>query len=555
MIGVIPKQTEVKAAHEFFQLFKTPWELFTPRHQYDVVICTSDEIPQDLDAKLVLIYNSKITEFDHAKNIAARSQLRNLWVESDSNDVQFPVYGEVLAFHPAGRACLHLKGKGGVAGFEVRESGCQMTRIGYDLFQEVSFFLSQGQPAENAHVPTLEMHISLLRNCMLRTRIPFVEVPPVPAGYDFIACLTHDVDFVGICQHKFDHTMWGFLYRALVGSLFGVLRRRMAWRKLVQNWKAALSLPFVYLGWQPDFWLEFDRYMSIEKGLRSTFFLIPYKNLPGDQVSGQAPRRRAAKYDITQIKGHVQQLAGRGCEIGLHGIDAWLSSQKGLAERGRISQVTGQSEVGVRMHWLYLAEGSPKTLEEAGFSYDSTFGYNDAVGFRAGTAQAFCPLSAENLLELPLSIQDTAMFYPSRMNLSPAEALDSCKQLIHFAATFGGALTVNWHTRSLSPERLWDEFYIQLLDEIRTYRVWFGTGAEIAQWFRNRRALCFDLVNFEENGLHLKLTGATLDSLPPLVLRTYQPKSASPVDTALSALTPPLSDTNWKVETKLEIAS
>ena len=41
----------------------------------------------------------------------------------------------------------------------------------------------------------------------------------------------------------------------------------------------------------------------------------------------------------------------------------------------------------------------------------------------------------------------------------------------------GGALTVNWHTRSLSPERLWGDFYKELLAEIQTHRVWFGTAA------------------------------------------------------------------------------
>src|SRR5439155_25937613 len=117
----------------------------------------------------------------------------------------------------------------------------------------------------------------------------------------------------------------------------------------------------------------------------------------------------------------------------------------------------------VRMHWLYFSEDSPRILEEAGFSYDSSFGYNNTVGFRAGTSQAFCPLTAQSLLELPLTIQDTAMFYPAHLNLHEAEALDSCRRLIESASRFGGALTVNWHTRSLSPERLWGDVCRRLL--------------------------------------------------------------------------------------------
>ena len=46
------------------------------------------------------------------------------------------------------------------------------------------------------------------------------------------------------------------------------------------------------------------------------------------------------------------------------------------------------------MHWLYFGDDSPKTLEAAGFDYDSTCGYNDAVGYRAGTSQVFLWSSA-----------------------------------------------------------------------------------------------------------------------------------------------------------------
>ncbi len=74
------------------------------------------------------------------------------------------------------------------------------------------------------------------------------------------------------------------------------------------------------------------------------------------------------------------------------------------------------------MHWLYYDQNSPKKLEEAGATYDSTCGYNDAVGYRAGTTQVHKPLSATHLLELPLHVMDTALFYPSRMELSPARA-------------------------------------------------------------------------------------------------------------------------------------
>src|SRR5438034_4827601 len=85
-----------------------------------------------------------------------------------------------------------------------------MLRLGYSLFREVEYLLSVGQPPENAHTPTLDMHIMMLRDWILDAGITLLEIPPSPSGHRFAVCLTHDVDFLRIRDHKFDHTMWGF---------------------------------------------------------------------------------------------------------------------------------------------------------------------------------------------------------------------------------------------------------------------------------------------------------------------------------------------------------
>ena len=37
MIGVIFRDTQKSVVEEFFELFKTPWEVFRPNRSYDVV--------------------------------------------------------------------------------------------------------------------------------------------------------------------------------------------------------------------------------------------------------------------------------------------------------------------------------------------------------------------------------------------------------------------------------------------------------------------------------------------------------------------------------------
>jgi hypothetical protein len=549
VIGIISKGSEAAAVREFFELFKTPWEPYVSGNAYEVVITTTGEVPCDLHTSLLAVYDSRDTHFDGENGAVAKSAQANGWLEFA--DGRIPLYCGLKAFEPTGQPLLLAEGQRGVVGFEFGHADYRVVRIGYDLFQEVEFLLSQGQPPENAHIPTLELHISVLRSAMVNAGVAFVEIPATPAGYEFMACLTHDVDFTGIQEHKFDSTMLGFIYRASIGSFVAALRRRTTWSKCWINWKAVLSLPLVYAGLKDDFWLEFDRYQEIEKELGSTFFFIPFKNRPGTREGRPAPKCRGAKYDLSQTTDQVCNLVNKGCEVGLHGIDAWQDSEKARVEAALIRNLVGRSEVGIRMHWLYFDQNSPKVLEETGFSYDSTFGYNDAIGFRGGTSQVFSIPPAKSFLELPLTIQDTALFYPGRMHLSETEAMESCRQVIQQLARFGGAMTVNWHTRSLSPERLWGDFYKQLIAELRSRRVRFGTAGEVVDWFRMRRALRFEQVQFTEDGVRLKMDSPPLGSLPAFFVRVHFPKTGVQTCSSTASESRSYTDIPWKGEAEL----
>jgi hypothetical protein len=532
LIGVISKTSQEEIVREFFQLFKIPWEFYSSNRSYDVVLSTRNEIPE-LTPKLLVIYSSETGSFDSQKGIGLGSRYRDLILERD--DLEFPIYGNILTFDRLHKSVIRAKGMSGPAAIEIEEPEAKIVRIGYDLFSEVSFLLSSGQPAEYAHIPTLEIHISILRNLILDAGVPLLEIPPVPAGYDFITCLTHDVDFAGIRNHKFDHTMFGFIYRALLGSVIDVLKGRTSWNRLSKNWKAVLLLPCVYLGIVKDFWAQFERYIELEKGLGSTFFLIPFKNQAGLNVSEQARKRRAARYDVCDIEPDVRRLISCGCEVGLHGIDAWQDSEKGRKEFERIFDVVGESNIGIRMHWLYFCNHSPRLLETAGFSYDSTFGYNDAIGYRGGTVQVFRPLGAKKLLELSLHIQDTALFYPDRMGLTDSKADELVNQLLKNTTMFGGVLAINWHQRSLGPERLWDDFYITLLGKLKALNVWFSTASDAVEWFNKRRAVSFQDAEFNGNTVKLRLGGYNPDHRPGLLVRIYKPDAAFK-DVALSGI-------------------
>jgi hypothetical protein len=306
--------------------------------------------------------------------------------------------------------------------------------------------------------------------------------------------------------------------------LFNVFRGRRSWSEVTRNWKAILSLPFVLSGLKDDFWHPFNDYSRVEGDGRSTFFVVPFKGRPGISPKGRVNRIRAVPYQVSEIHDEICRIAARGNEVAVHGIDAWRDANSGREEQRTLTSMTAHSEVGIRMHWLYFDAGTPEKLQDAGFAYDSTWGYNEAVGYKAGTAQVF-QFPSTRLLELPLTIMDSALYYRSRMGLSPAEAMKRCRSIVADVRRFGGALVINWHDRSLAPERLWERPYRELLAEVREHRVWFATASEAVEWFRWRRSIRF-VETPASDGFAVSATTALRSGLPGAVVRVSRPGTA-----------------------------
>jgi hypothetical protein len=161
-------------------------------------------------------------------------------------------------------------------------------------------------------------------------------------------------------------------------------------------------------------------------------------------------------------------------------------------------------------------------LDQAGFVYDASVGYNDAVGFRAGTTQVFRPLLAERLLELPLHIQDSALFFPGRMNCTEQEALNLCERILGWTQGLGGVSTLSWHERSLVPERQWDGAYRWLLAQLRQRGAYVGSAREVVSWFNARRSVDLQGADIEADRLQaLADRGSAALTWPALMLRIY----------------------------------
>jgi hypothetical protein len=522
MIGVLAAADDVAAAQEFFELFKTPWEPAVPGRRYSAVL-TTDADSSQFDAAVVIVYSSvaRSDEWRTARRVEGPTEVH--WRGST-----FPLYGRALVFDSVGAEGATCSGRS--LEYESRRGVQKIYRVGYDLFSEVRRLLTDGQPTAHALNPTLELHIDFLRSILAGAGVTFVEVPPRPYGYDFTCCLTHDLDFFGIRRHLFDRTMFGFVYRATLGTLLDLLAGKRLLSEAVRNWLAVLKLPFIVVGLLPDPWCPTDDYSRADAPGRSTFFVVPFKDTPGIGPDGVTHRTRAVAYQASDVEAELMRAAARGSEIALHGLDAWRSAASGDRELKALTSVTGQASAGIRMHWLYFNHDAPAMLEAAGFTYDSTWGYNDAVGYRAGTSQVFKLVGTRALLELPLSIMDSALLFPDRMNLASGQASTLCKTIVETCVRFGGTLVINWHDRSLAPERQWNRCYQTLLSDIsRSGTAWFATGAQAVDWYRWRRSITFTR---EGHSLDVSVQAGPRDpALPAAVLRTCGPSNDGGVST------------------------
>ena len=187
----------------------------------------------------------------------------------------------------------------------------------------------------------------------------------------------------------------------------------------------------------------------------------------------------------------MDRILGAGGEIGLHGGYYQLNRAEGYrAGREALRRELGVDAIGIRNHFLrFTGSETWRAQEAAGFQYDSTLGFSDRVGSRDGRMFPFFPAEgaggrAMNLLELPLTVMDAALF--ARRALSGAEALETAWGAIEPVMAAGGLVTLLWHNDGFNePEyREWQWTYERLLERLAAAGPWCATGGEINAWWR-----------------------------------------------------------------------
>ena len=128
--------------------------------------------------------------------------------------------------------------------------------------------------------------------------------------------------------------------------------------------------------------------------------------------------------------------------------------------------------LGHRYHYL---RGDPhRNIARLPFRYDTTLGFADAVGFRAGIARPFHPWDFErdapaDVLEIPLAAMDATLAEERYLGLSAKRAEPRLDALLDWAAANGGAFSILWHPDRFDPLSSggWDRLYSRVLDGVQ----------------------------------------------------------------------------------------
>ena len=300
--------------------------------------------------------------------------------------------------------------------------------------------------------------------------------PPRWGGARFAVALTHDVD-----------TPWKWTPTGVRGAAArakGDLLRGRA-RSGLREVRSLAGWPFHKARRTDPFW-SFDRILADERrcDASSTFFLMADHAHELDGPGADPYERLRPRL--------VETLLGGAAEVGLHG--SYSAAEDGgrlAAEKQKLEQLAGPVR-GQRYHFLRLdLRRNLSDMEAAGFAYDSTLGFNDAPGFRAGIAHPFRPWNLErnapcDLVEVPLAAMDVTLSAERYLDLSAGQAEERLRTLVDWAAEHGGGFAVLWHSEqydsAIKPG--WDRLYRRFMEDVRARGgicVQAGTLAEEAR--------------------------------------------------------------------------
>jgi hypothetical protein len=314
---------------------------------------------------------------------------------------------------------------------------------------------------------------------------------PWPENKPFALCLSHDMDHITSFAGRESRRRLARRWR-MCGP-----RSPEFWRQAIGAGRASVS-SFV----REKVLRRDDRYRNVGDWLRieadcgfnsSLYFfageISPWHPFDCDYALGDRVRFEGATATVGTM---MREISDRGWEVSLHGSIA-SATQPGALRRQKeeIEDAIGRPAETTRQHYLqYDPAVTPDLQAEAGFIADTSQGFNDLVGYRAGTCFPYLVWSRSRgemlpLLEVPLHVQDGPMWGAAP---SVEAAVVLCVRMMDQVQAMGGCMGLLFHPLALSTERGL-AVYREVLQEAYRRNAWGCSTRELAHWWlaRGRR--------------------------------------------------------------------
>jgi hypothetical protein len=333
--------------------------------------------------------------------------------------------------------------------------------------------------AQRSRRPLVSILAAELRRavCAVAGRRPIRLLSPWPDRHRWAVALTHDLDVVE----------WWPLFPLL---RMAELARKGAWGLTARVAKAAgrsLGRDPVSRGIHTLLQLE------AHYGIAGTWFVICSDPTLRSIVSGDSTYRPTSPA-AARILSDVTHA---GHEIGLHGSFGTDQDSERLGrQRRQLDRISGRVVVGVRQHFLRMRPGTAqRNMVQAGFEYDSTWGFADRNGFRLGVADVVPAWDADRSATLPLDLlplvwMDRALTKYAGLE-DGARWIDDALELVGECKAVDGAWVGLWHPNTI--EALGfpgaEAAFVHLLQVLAADRPYFAPARKIVEWRRFRRSI------------------------------------------------------------------
>lgn len=238
---------------------------------------------------------------------------------------------------------------------------------------------------------------------------------------------------------------------------------------LTKNFSSNLNRTISFLFSNPSYWC-FDYWTELEKqhNVRSVFYIYAKHNEQRKDGRRVKSWLIDPSYDIKTnrvLQDKLKLLNEEGFTIGLHGsYNSATDSELLELEKCTLENSLDIKITKTRQHWLNYTEQHTPTAHNLLFKEDSTVGWNDRPGFRAGCASVYHPFDHKKQKPftfevVPQIIMDSHVFDYGFSRSKTQSILNKFLELHNAKAS------ISWHPRTCNSDYNWGKTYEELMKQ------------------------------------------------------------------------------------------